>query len=70
MFSHTQTQCGITHKYRHTHTHTLDHKKKVAGYKNRRDYAARHQREPNSSVFLHISQVACSDEGEPLAFSF
>lgn len=60
----------------YTHTNTLEHITGsrgggcTVGYTNCRDYAARHQREPNSFVLLHISQVACSDQGEPLAFSF
>ena len=57
----------------HTQTHwstLLDHKEKVVGHKTRRDYAARHQRGERIPLLLHISQVACSDQGEPLAFSF
>lgn len=63
MFTSTQTHC--------THTNTLlDHKEKVVGYKICRDSAARHQREPHSSVLVHISQVQRAVTGEshqPLA---
>lgn len=41
----------------HTNAHTHP-KEKAVGYKTHRDYAARHQREPNSSVYLSGS-VQC-----------